>query len=254
MTSWCWLRAWDEEAACCLPPPSAGTWSVAGAGGQGHCDTCLAPLGPVIAWWPSASWAASIPLGECGEISLMSLGHRPQGRTLEGPGHVRPLQHPGAHSRGAGPPCSPAGDFVRHRPCPMLAPRGKGCFPAPPVSWVARGVDAGSPSDASHGLRGRTPQAPESLLKGPLEAWEERGSGHTVLTHVSGEPWVDSPRPPALQGWFSRASPLLSSAGQPPPEPHVRQGAGPRGALTLLWLPTLAPWSPGSPGLPASPM
>lgn len=197
-------------------------------------------------------------------------GQHPPGRVRRNQPHVpwTPAtgQDPGGTRARASPPASrsplsggraPVQPSRRLRQTPSLSDAGSSgerLLSCSPSVWVARGVDAGSPSDASHGLRGRTPQAPESLLKGPLEAWEERGSGHTVLNHVSGEPWVDSPRPPALQGWFSRASPLLSSAGQPPPEPHVRQGAGPRGALTLLWLPTLAPWSPGSPGLPASPM
>lgn len=62
--------------------PSVGTSVWLGCDFRG---ACLAPLGPIVSWGSSASWAASVPLEELGEISLMFLRCQSWDRILLGP-------------------------------------------------------------------------------------------------------------------------------------------------------------------------
>lgn len=63
------------------PVGTAGVWLGQDTGTLR--GTCLASLGPVLSWGPSASWAASVPLEGFGEISVTPFGCWPWGRTLE---------------------------------------------------------------------------------------------------------------------------------------------------------------------------
>lgn len=81
---------------CASCPMSGGTVGV--GGGQGASgNTCLTSCGPIISRGPSATWAASIPLEEFGEVGLTSHRCWWQGWDVHLPSHV-----PGACSWGQG--------------------------------------------------------------------------------------------------------------------------------------------------------
>lgn len=137
-----WLRARVPRGhrLSLLPPISVGPAGM-GVCGWGRITgtlrgTCLASLGPVVSWGPSASWAASVPLEGLGEISLMSLGCQTWGRTLERLGHTTPLPCRRSSLGRQGPH---AASQVNHSDGPclrVLASLGKGCPPWPPRGQV----------------------------------------------------------------------------------------------------------------------
>lgn len=131
----CFPLRWVQRALlACGRGRSAGT-----LGG-----TCLASLGPVLSWGPSASWAASVPLEGFGEISVTCLGCWPWGRTLEAWGPVPPLPRRRSTLLGGQGLRAAPGELIGHGLCLcVLASQGTGCLPGPPGSWAARGVGVG---------------------------------------------------------------------------------------------------------------